>query len=193
MKVWAALHHSDPSSILRTLPARWSATFRLYQSRRFAPIVARPLEANGQTNSIQIRLHLQEGAGASARSGDRPFELDLAREAVTIAPDRQNRQLAAAMPVSHGAVLRLESAVYVDPIPLPGVADVVEQQVVLLGPEERNSVEALARAEHVAGRRLALAFGDDPMLDADALAGQPVRPTGDVACSIDARNSGLQI
>src|SRR5438874_1774716 len=95
-------------------PARWSATFRLYQSRRFAPIVARPLEANGQTNSIQIRLHLQEGAGASARSGDRPFELDLASEAVTIAPDRQNRQLAAAMPVSHGAVLRLESAVYVD-------------------------------------------------------------------------------
>src|SRR5690348_16133761 len=84
-------------------------------------------------------------------------------------------------------------AVYVDPIPLPGVADIVEQQVVLLGPEERNSVEALARAEHVAGRRLALALGDDPMLDADGLAGQPVGPTGDVACSIDAGNAGLQI
>jgi hypothetical protein len=111
----------------------------------------------------------------------------------TIARDRQNCQLAAAMSVSHGAVLRLESAVYVDPIPSPGVADIVEQQVVLLGPEERNCVEALARPEHVAGRRLALAFGHDPMLDADGLAGQPVGPTGDVACSIDARNAGLQI
>jgi hypothetical protein len=66
--------------------------------------------------------------GASPRSGDRLFELDLAGEAVTIAPDRQNRQLAAAMPVSHGAVLRLESAVYTDPIPLPGVADAEERR-----------------------------------------------------------------
>src|SRR5690348_2819858 len=121
--------------------------------------------------SVLIRLHLQEGAGASSRSGDRLFELDLADEAITIAPDRQNRQLAAGMPVSHGAVLRLESAVYVDPIPLPGATDIVEQQIMLLGPEEWNSVEALARAEHVAGRRLALAFGDNPMLDADGLPG----------------------
>jgi hypothetical protein len=47
---------------------------------------------------------------------------------------------------------------------------------VLLSPKKRNSVEALARAEHVAGRRLALAFGNHPMLDANALAGQPVGP-----------------
>src|SRR6516165_10998238 len=97
------------------------------------------------------------------------------------------------MPVSHDAILRLEAAVYVDPIPLPGVADVVEQQVALLGPEKRNCVEGLALAEHVAGGRLALAFGDDPMLDADALAGQPVGPTCDVARSINAGNAGLQI
>ena len=114
---------------------------------------------------IPIRFQFQEGAGASSRSSERLFELNLGGETVTIAPDRQNRQLAAAMPVSQGAVLRLEPAVYVDPIPLSGVADIVEQQVVLLGPEERNCVEALARAKHVAGRRLALAFGDDPEID----------------------------
>ena len=79
----------------------------LGQSRRFAPILTRPLKANDQTYSALIRLHLQEGAGASSRSGDRPFELDLAGEAVTIARDRQNGQLAAALPVSHSAVLRL--------------------------------------------------------------------------------------
>jgi hypothetical protein len=73
------------------------------------------------------------------------------------------------------------------------VADIVEQQVVLLGPEEWNSVEALARAEHVAGRRLTLEFGDSLMLDADGLAGLTVWPTGDVACSIDAGNAGLQV
>jgi hypothetical protein len=96
-------------------------------------IVALHLEANDQTYPILIRLQLQEAAEASSGSSERLFELNLGGEAVTIAPDRQNRQLAAAMPVSHGAVLRLESAVYVDPIPLAGVADIVEQQVVLLG------------------------------------------------------------
>ena len=48
-----------------------------------------------------------KGGGASSRSGDCLFELDLGGEAVTIAPDRQNRQPASAMPVGHGAVLRL--------------------------------------------------------------------------------------
>jgi len=40
---------------------------------------------------------------------------------------------------------------------------------------------------------LTLAFGDDPMFDADALARQPVGPPGDVAGSIDARKAGLEI
>jgi hypothetical protein len=97
------------------------------------------------------------------------------------------------MPVSHRAILRLEAAVYVDPVPLPGVADIVEQQVVLLGPEERNSVKALARPQHVARRRLTLAFSDDPMLDANGLAGKPVGPPGDVARRKDTGNARLQV
>ena len=90
-----------------------------FGSIAFAPIVALHLEASDQTYPILIRLQLQEAAEASSGSSERLFELNLGGEAVTIAPDRQNRQLAAAMPVSHGAVLRLKSAVYVDPIPLP--------------------------------------------------------------------------
>jgi 2-methylisocitrate lyase-like PEP mutase family enzyme len=35
-------------------------------------------------------MHFQEGAGASSRSGERLFELNLGGEAVTITPDRQN-------------------------------------------------------------------------------------------------------
>src|SRR6202040_1944315 len=108
----------------------------------------------------------------SSSSGDRVFELDLGGEAVAITPDRQNRQLPAAMPVSHGAVLRLEPAVNLDPVPLPGMADIGEQKIVLLSPEERDGVEALAPPKHVTGRRLALTFGNDPVLDADRLARQ---------------------
>ena len=49
------------------------------------------------------------------------------------------------------------------------------------------------RPEQVAGCRLTLTFGNDPMLNADALACQPVGPPGDVTGSIDARKAGLEI
>ena len=52
------------------------------------------------------------------------------------------------------------------------MSDVIEQQIVLLGPKERHRIEALPRPEHIAGSRLALPFGDNPVLDADRLAGQ---------------------
>src|ERR1700730_2916185 len=83
--------------------------------------------------------------GASSSSGDRVFELDLGGEAVAITPNRQNRQLPAAMLVRYGAVLRFRPAVNLDAVPLAGMADIREQQVVLLSPEERNSVEAFVR------------------------------------------------
>ena len=71
--------------------------------------------------------------------------------------------------------------------------DIVELQIVLLGPEERHRVEALARPEYVAGSRLALPFGDDPVLDADRLACQPVGPSGDIAGGPDTGDARLEI
>src|SRR6266404_5769395 len=114
----------------------------------------------------------------SVPSGDRLFELDFGAEAVAITPDRQHRQFAAALPVSHRAVLRRKASIDLDPVPFRGMSDVIEQQIVLLGPKERHRVEALPRPEHIAGSRLALPFGDNPVLDADRLAGQPVGPPG---------------
>ncbi len=102
----------------------------------------------------------------SVPSGDRLFELDFGGEAVAITPDRQHRQFAAALPVSHRAVLRRKASIDLDPVPFRGMSDVIEQQIVLLGPEERHRVEALPRPEHIAGSRLALPFGDNPVLDA---------------------------
>ena len=62
-----------------------------------------------------------------------------------ITPDRQNRQLPAAMLIRHGAVLRLKPAVNLNPVPLPRMADIGEQQVVLLKSRrtgQRRSVDA---------------------------------------------------
>src|SRR6266446_3781647 len=132
-------------------------------------------------------------AAPSATSGDRLFELDFGGEAVAITPDRQHRQFAAAPPVSHRAVLRRKASIDLDPVPFRGMSDVIEQQIVLLGPKERHRVEALPRPEHIAGSRLALPFGDNPVLDADRLACQPVWPPGDITGSPDTGDARLEI
>src|SRR5207253_9098650 len=51
----------------------------------------------------------------------------------------------------------------------------------------------LARPEHVAGSRLALPLRDDPMLDTDRLARQPVGPPGDIAGGPNAGYARLEI
>src|SRR5207253_9091278 len=129
----------------------------------------------------------------SATSGDRFLELDFGGEAVAITPDRQHRQFAAAPPVSHRAVLRRKASIDLDPVPFRGMSDVIEQQIVLLGPKERHRVEALPRPEHIAGSRLALPLGDDPVLDADRLASRPVGPPGDIAGGPDTGDARLEI
>src|SRR3984893_8560230 len=129
----------------------------------------------------------------SAASGERFFELDFGGEAVAITTDRQHRQFAAALLVRHRAVLRRKASVDLDAVPFRGVPDIVELQIVLLGPEERHRVEALARPEHVAGSCLALPFSDDPVLDADRFASQPVGPSGDIAGGPDTGDARLEI
>jgi hypothetical protein len=63
----------------------------------------------------------------------------------------------------------------------------------MLAPEEGHGVEAFAAAEDVARRRLALALGHDPVLDADALAAVRIGPARDVAGGEDAGGTGLEI
>ena len=74
-----------------------------------------------------------------------------------------------------------------------GMADIGQAEVVLLGPEERHHVEWLAPPQHVARRDLPLALGDDPVLDADRLAAEPVRPARDVARCVDAGDARRQV
>ena len=73
------------------------------------------------------------------------------------------------------------------------MADIGQGQIVLLRPKERNSVEPFAAAQDIAGRRLALPFGNNPMLDTYSLTSQRVGPAGYVPDGPDARNIGFQI
>jgi len=61
--------------------------------------------------------------------------------------------------------------------------------------DHRLAVKVATRniAQHVAGGGLALPLGDDPVLDADLLAGQPVGPPRDVAGGPNPGSTGLEI
>ena len=89
--------------------------------------------------------------------------------------------------------MRLERAVDVNRVPLLGVADVVDRDVVVLTPEERDGIEALAIPQHVAGGDLALALRDDPVLDADALAGTRIGPARHVPCGEDPGRARFEV
>src|SRR5262249_55582833 len=73
------------------------------------------------------------------------------------------------------------------------MTDVVDGYVIVLAPKERHRVEALIQSQHVAGCGLSLTFGYHPMLDADVLAGVRVRPTRDVAGSVNVVRAGLEM
>src|SRR5579864_9443213 len=73
------------------------------------------------------------------------------------------------------------------------MTDIRETELILLGPEEWNGVEPLSSSKDVAGRGLTLAFGQHPVLDADVLACERVRPARDVARRKDARNARLEV
>ena len=63
----------------------------------------------------------------------------------------------------------------------------------MLAPEERHGVESLAASEHVPCRSLTLAFGDDPVFDANPLAGVRIGPACDVSGGEDAGRAGLEV
>jgi len=51
-----------------------------------------------------------------------------------------------------------------------GMADIIHRHIIMLASEERHRGVALAPAEHVACRGLALPLGDNPVFDAQPLA-----------------------
>ena len=105
----------------------------------------------------------------------------------------RNRQLLASAPISDRAVARGKLPVDLGFVPSLGVTDIREAEIVLLGPEKRDGVEPFPPTQHVARRGLPLALGHHPVFDADALAGEPIRPARDVAGREDARGARFQV
>ena len=124
---------------------------------------------------------------------ERMVPLGLHRQTLAVARERGERQLPSAEDIGHRAVAGLEGSIDLDRVPALGVADVPDLDVVVLAPEKRNRIEALAAAEDVTRRRLALALSDDPVLDADSRARVRIRPPRDVASGEDARRAGFEV
>src|SRR5665213_3784452 len=107
--------------------------------------------------------------------------------------DHGNRELPASAPIGYGAVSTFQRSRDLGLVPMFGVPDIAEAEIVLFGPEEWDVIEALAPAEDVVRRGLALALGDDPMFDSNPLTGQPIGPARDVAGGEDAWNAALEV
>src|SRR5665213_2804449 len=106
--------------------------------------------------------------------------------------DHGDRELPTSKPIGYGAVSTDQRAHDLGFVPVFGVTDIGEAEVVLFGPKEWDVVEAFAPTEDVMCRCLALALGDNPMFDANSLTAQSVRPTRDVAGSEDAWDARLE-
>jgi hypothetical protein len=127
------------------------------------------------------RRETAPGQRWSPASCDCSLELDFRAEAVEVASNGQRRELAAAPPIANRRVAVADAPVDLDPVPLPRITDIGQGQIVLLHPKERNRVEPFSAAQDIAGRRLALPFSNNPMLDTYSLTSQRVGPAGDVA------------
>jgi hypothetical protein len=57
------------------------------------------------------------------------------------------------------------------------MSDVIDRNVIMLAPEKWRGREWLAKAQHVACRRLTLALRNHPMLDADLVPGIGITPS----------------
>src|SRR5262245_18525157 len=70
---------------------------------------------------------------------------------------------------------------------------VEDGNVVMHAPEERDSGEFYCSTQHVERRCLALTLRNNPVLDANILAGMRIRPAGDIAGGKNVLNTRLKI
>src|SRR5579872_1727991 len=120
-----------------------------------------------------------------AQPGDRLLELDFGAKALEVAVNHGHGQLSTGLSVGDRAVSRVEVSVDFGFVPMRGVTDISEPEIVLLGPEERDRLKAFPSTKNVPRCSLALALGHNPMFDADSLACQRVRPPRNVASRED--------
>src|SRR5258708_33064746 len=121
------------------------------------------------------------------------FHGGLSLQALEIARDGYDSESATAFLVRHGTIARIEVPIDLDRLPLLRVAHVIDGHIVVLTPEEWNSVKLFATAKNILGCYLPLAFSDHPVLDANSLAGVRIGPAGGIASSEDSGPAGSEV
>src|SRR5207253_1591353 len=114
------------------------------------------------------------------------LEPELRPKARQVAPDSGYGKPLAVAPIGDRTVMRGGIAVDINAIPLLRVAHVVDGQIVMLGPEKRHCRKALPLPEDIPRCHHALALGEHPVFNADALARSRVGPARNIARRIDA-------
>src|SRR4029079_19502458 len=113
-------------------------------------------------------------------------------QAQTVAEQARQREELSAREIADAGVVFLQAALD-DGLVVPGsVADVVERDVVVLAPEERDVPERSADARQRARQRLPLPLGQHPVLDARERSTARLRPARAVADRVDASGRRLQ-
>src|SRR5262249_7155501 len=139
--------------------------------------------AEGPFRSLSILLSPPSG---------RPFHRELRLEALAITKHARDRQHAATARVTHDAIALLDASIDLDAVPTFRMPDVVDGDVVVLGPKDRHVGERRAIADDRARDRLALSPGHNPVLDPDEPAAARVGPTGGIADRVDAFRRRLE-
>src|ERR1039458_7788906 len=93
---------------------------------------------------------------------------DLGLQALEIARDGYDSESATAFLIRHGTIARIEAPIDLDSLPLLGVAHIIDSHVVILTPEEWDSIKLFATAKNILSCYLPLAFSNHPVLDANS-------------------------
>src|ERR1700719_1460006 len=97
------------------------------------------------------------------------------------------------MLIDDGAVPRLDIALNLNCIPMLGVPDVVDDDVVVLAPKEGDSIEFFPTTENVSRRYLALTLRNHPMFNSDSVPGVRIGPPSDIARGKYPGRAGFEI
>src|SRR5215510_4086669 len=173
-----------PSGPATSSPAARSVDATAVPSRP-PPII--PIRAPSSMNGKLARLMRMSGYGRP------PLHFDFDHKALRISIDGREGEQLPVLLEARGEVPLVGVAVGHDPIPVLGVADVVDGDVVVCAPEERHEGEPLVRPQDVASRGLAHAFGDNPVFDANSLASMWIRPARDVSRRKNTGCAGLEV
>src|SRR5262249_46215310 len=121
------------------------------------------------------------------------FHGELCFQTCLVARERRHCGDPAARPVADGAVTACEAAIDLDRIPALGVTDVVDRDIVKLGPKEWNIREGRAVADDGPGAGLPLTSGPDPWLDPDEPTATRIWPAGSIPDREHARCRCFQV